>query len=96
MLGRMIGSVIGAHLAEQTGRSGILGGAAGMMASRLVRRSPIGALLVGGAWVGHKLYQRNKERKFDEAANKARPAKVAKADSAATAEPVAPEIPPLF
>lgn len=95
MLGKMVGGVLGARIAERAGRSGVLGGAAGFMASRFIRRSPIGALLVGGAWVGHKLYQRGQERKMDEAARNAKPAKVVEPDAPGANEPVAPEVPPL-
>lgn len=80
MLGKVMGSVMGARIAENSGKSGALGAAAGYVASRLVRRSPIGALMVGGAWLGHKLYKRNQERKFDKAASAAKPVKAAKPD----------------
>lgn len=95
MLGKMVGGVLGARIAERAGRSGVLGGAAGYMASRFIRRSPLGALLIGGAWVGHKLYRRGQERKMDDAARNARPAKVVEPESLTPNEPVAPEVPPL-
>lgn len=62
MFGKLVGSVLGARIAERSGKSGLLGGAAGLVASRVLRRSPMTALLVGGAWLGHKLYRRNQER----------------------------------
>jgi len=62
MFGKVVGSVLGASIAEKSGKSGLLGGAAGLVASRILRRSPMTALLVGGAWLGHKLYRRNQER----------------------------------
>lgn len=77
MLGKVVGGIIGSTIAEQSGRSGLLGGAAGVVLSRIVRRSPMGALMIGGAWVGHKLYRRNQERKFDAAARAAKPVRVA-------------------
>ncbi len=77
MLGKIVGGVLGSTIAERSGRSGLLGGAAGMVMSRIVRRSPMGALMIGGAWIGHKLYKRNQERKFDEAARAAKPVKAA-------------------
>ena len=75
MLGKAVGGVIGSRIAEGAGHSGLLGGAAGMAVSRFVRKSPVGALVVGGAWVGHKLYKRNQERKFEAAAKAAKPVK---------------------
>ena len=62
MFGKVVGSVLGASIAERSGKSGLIGGAAGLVVSRIVRRSPLTALLVGGAWLGHKLYRRNQER----------------------------------
>lgn len=62
MFGKVVGSVLGASIAEKSGKSGLLGGAAGLIATRILRRSPMTALLVGGAWLGHKLYRRNRER----------------------------------
>lgn len=73
VLGKAVAGVIGARIAEHAGKSGALGAAAGLVVSRIVRRSPVGAVAVGGLWLGHKLYQRHKERRFDEAANKAKP-----------------------
>ena len=73
MLGKVAGAVIGSRIAEHAGKSGVLGGAVGMVASRIVRKSPVGALVIGGAWVGHKLYKRNQERKFEAAARAAKP-----------------------
>lgn len=57
-----------------------MGAVAGLVASKFVKRSPIGALIVGGAWLGHKLYKRNQERKFAAAAQAAKPAKVVSPD----------------
>jgi len=62
MFGKVVGSILGARIAERSGKSGVLGGAAGLVASGFLRRSPMAALLVGGAWLGHKLYRRNQER----------------------------------
>lgn len=77
MLGKVVGAVIGSNIAERAGKSGLVGGVAGMAMSRIVRRSPVGALVIGGAWIGHKLYKRNQERKFDAAAQAAKPVKAA-------------------
>lgn len=79
MFGKVVGSVLGASIAERSGKSGLIGGAVGLVVSRVIRRSPMGALLVGGAWLGHKLYRRSQERE---------------AKAAATAEPNAPTAPP--
>lgn len=62
MFGKVVGSVLGASIAEKSGKSGFLGGVAGLLAGRIIRRSPMTALLVGGAWLGHKLYRRDQER----------------------------------
>ena len=76
MIGKVVGGVLGTRIAEKSGQSGALGAAAGLYASKFVKRSPIGALVIGGAWLGHKLYKRNQERKLEAAANAAKPAKV--------------------
>lgn len=85
MLGKLVAGVMGSRIAENAGKSGAVGAAAGLLARGMIRRSPIGALMLGGAWMGHKLYKRNKERQLDAAANTAKPAKVV--------EPRAPEVP---
>jgi hypothetical protein len=92
MLGKILGGVLGARIAERSGNSGLVGAAAGYVASRVVRRSPVGALVVGGLWLGKKLYSRNKERHFDIAARNARPVQGV-ASPAATVQPAA-EHPP--
>lgn len=76
MIGKIVGGVMGSRIAEHSGKSGMLGAAAGLVASKFVRRSPIGALIVGGAWLGHKLYKRNQERQLEAAGQAAKPAKV--------------------
>ena len=85
MFGKVVGSVLGASIAERSGKAGALGGAAGLVVSRLVRRSPLTALLVGGAWLGHKLYRRNQEREAKAAA--------ATAEPNTPAPPKAPDVP---
>lgn len=80
MLGKVVGGFMGSRIAERAGQSGALGATAGILASRVIRRSPIGALVIGGAWLGHKLYKRNQERKFEAAAQNAKPAKIASPD----------------
>ena len=76
MIGKLVGGMMGSRIAEKSGNSGMMGAAAGLLASSFVRRSPIGALIIGGAWLGHKLYKRNQERKLETAAKAAKPAKV--------------------
>lgn len=73
MLGKVVAGAIGSRIAEQSGKSGVLGAAAGLVVNRVVRRSPVGALAVGGVWLGHKLYKRHQERQFEAAARKAKP-----------------------
>lgn len=94
MFGKVVGGVIGARIAENSGKSGALGAAAGYVVSRIVRRSPVGALMIGGAWLGHKLYKRDQERKFDQAAQNAKPVKAVTPDAPIRKEPAAPEVPP--
>lgn len=54
-------TIIGTRIAADTGKSGLLGVAAGMLATRVIARSPVGALLVGGTYVAHKLLQKKRE-----------------------------------
>ena len=77
MFGKMFAGFVGARVAETAGKSGLLGAAAGLAVSRVVRRSPLGALVIGGAWLGHKLYKRGQERAFDKAARNAKRVKPA-------------------
>ncbi|MGD9811960.1 MAG: hypothetical protein AB7U35_11615 [Sphingobium sp.] len=93
MLGKIVGSVMGARIAENAGKSGAIGGVAGYVASRLVRRSPIGALVLGGAWLGHKLYKRNQERKFNAAADTAKPVRRVEPDTPTADAAVPPKVP---
>ncbi|MBP8671367.1 MAG: hypothetical protein IT554_07705 [Sphingomonadaceae bacterium] len=80
MIGKLIGGMLGSSIAEKSGKSGAMGAMAGLLASNFVRRSPIGALVIGGAWLGHKLYKRNQERRFEGAAQVARSANKSKAE----------------
>lgn len=78
MFGKLVGGMLGSRIAERSGQSGMMGAAAGLLASNFVRKSPIGALIIGGAWLGHKLYKRNEERKLNAMADAAKPAKAAR------------------
>lgn len=89
MFGKLLGGVLGSSIAAESGKSGTMGAVAGMVASTVVRRSPFAALIIGGAWLGHKLYKRNEERKEEQAALAAKPARVAPAPTA----PVVPDKP---
>ena len=66
----MLKSIIGAIVGNRVGRgsNGLLGAGLGIAATRIATRSIPGALLVGGAFVAKKLYDRRKERKQLEAA----------------------------
>ena len=95
MIGKVLGGVLGSRIAEKSGQSGALGAAAGFFTSKFVRRSPIGAPVIGGAWLGHKLYQRHQEREMEQAALAAKPVKMAQPKSTPTAKPAADEAPDL-
>lgn len=56
MLTKIAATLIGTRVAAATGKSGLLGVAAGALATRVITRSPMGALLIGGAYLGHKLW----------------------------------------
>ncbi|PZU59079.1 MAG: hypothetical protein DI547_07525 [Sphingobium sp.] len=60
MLGKIATTIIGTRVAAEAGKAGLVGAAAGMVATRIITRSPIGALAVGGAYVAHKLWQKKK------------------------------------
>lgn len=77
-LGNVFSGFIGARIAEESGKSGVLGAAAGVIASRLVKRSPVAALAVGSAWVMHKLYLQKKARAAQEEEARALAAKPVK------------------
>jgi hypothetical protein len=61
MLGRIATTIIGTRIAAETGKAGLMGAAAGMLATRVLTRSPLGAIAIGGAYVAHKLWQKKKE-----------------------------------
>ena len=75
-VGKLLSGVIGTAISSTSKAAGPVSMAAGMMAKLVVKRSPITGVVVGGAWLGHRLYKRNQERKFDEASRNAKPAKV--------------------
>jgi hypothetical protein len=61
ILGKIATTIIGTRIAAEAGKAGLLGAAAGMVATRVIARSPIGALAIGGAYVAHKLWQKKKQ-----------------------------------
>ncbi|WP_336964474.1 hypothetical protein [Sphingobium aquiterrae] len=61
ILGKIASTIIGTRIAAESGKAGLLGAAAGMVATRVITRSPIGALAIGGAYVAHKLWQKKKQ-----------------------------------
>jgi|GEM_PF-2915379 len=75
-VGTLLTGAVSRMISRGTNATGPAGMVVGAVARRIVRRSPVTALVIGGAWIGHKLYKRNQERKFDEAAHNAKPAKI--------------------
>ncbi|CAN5235094.1 hypothetical protein BH10PSE12_BH10PSE12_35470 [soil metagenome] len=61
MLGRIATTIVGTRIAAETGKAGLVGTAIGMVATRIITRSPMGALMVGGAYVAHKLIQKKRQ-----------------------------------
>jgi hypothetical protein len=61
ILKTIIGAVVGDAIGRRSG-NGLLGAGLGVVATRLATRSIPGALLVGGAFVAKKLYDKRKER----------------------------------
>lgn len=53
------------------GRSGVVGMAGGFVFQRLLRRTPVGALLVGAALVGHDLYKQGRKARATRQAHRA-------------------------
>lgn len=61
MLGKIATTIIGTRIAAETGKAGLVGAAAGMLATRVLTRSPLGAIAIGGVYVAHKLWQKKKD-----------------------------------
>lgn len=61
ILKTIFGALVGDAIGRRSG-NGILGAGLGVAATRLATRSIPGALLVGGAFVAKKLYDRHRER----------------------------------
>lgn len=60
ILSQVASTAIGTKITADTAKAGLPGIAAGVIATRLMARSPLGILLVGGAWLGHKLWQKKR------------------------------------
>lgn len=65
-------TVIATRVAAETGKKGVIGLIAGMGAKRLIRRHPVGAVVVAGAYLAGRLYEAKRE--LDERKAKALPA----------------------
>jgi hypothetical protein len=73
ILKTIAGALIGDAIGKRRG-NGLLGAGVGIVATRLATRSIPGALLVGGAFVAKKLYDKRKERRLGGTATPALPA----------------------
>ena len=60
MIGKFIGALIGREIDRRDGDSGVKGAVLGAATAGLIRRAgPLG-LLLGGAWVAKRAYDRRK------------------------------------
>ena len=61
MIGRVVGALFGAEMERSRGGKGLAGAAMGVVATSVIRRmGPLG-LLIGGAYVAKKAYDRHRE-----------------------------------
>lgn len=65
-------TVIAARVAAETGKKGVIGLIAGMGAKQLIRRHPVGAMVVTGAYLAGRLFEAKRE--LDQRKAKALPA----------------------
>ncbi len=63
LLKTIFGAVVGDAIGKRRG-NGLLGAGIGIAATRIATRSIPGALLVGGAFVAKKFYDKRKERRL--------------------------------
>jgi hypothetical protein len=63
ILKTIAGALIGDAIGKRRG-NGLVGAGVGIVATRLATRSIPGALLVGGAFVAKKLYDKRKEKRL--------------------------------
>lgn len=61
LLKSVIKSAVGAKVGRDMAGSGLVNAGIGIVAARIATRSIPGALLVGGAFVAKKLYDKNKQ-----------------------------------
>lgn len=76
-IGKAVSNMVTSAI-DKAAKPGPIAAATGAVAKRIAQRSPMGAALIGGAWVAHKLYTRKKERDEDARALAAKPVKAAK------------------
>jgi hypothetical protein len=63
MIGKLIGALIGREIDRRDGDSGVKGAVIGAAAPAVIKRLGSLGLLLGGAYVAKKAYDRRKERK---------------------------------
>lgn len=61
MIGRIIGALVGSEIDRRDGKGGLKGAAMGALAVGALRRMGPFGLLLGGAYVGKKFYDRHKD-----------------------------------
>jgi len=61
VIGKMATTIVGTRIAAETGKAGFAGVAVGMIATRIISRSPMGALFVGGAYLAHQVIKKMRE-----------------------------------
>jgi len=84
-IGKAVSKMVSSAI-DKAVKPGPIASATGAVAKRIAQRSPIGAAIIGSAWVAHKLYTRKKERDEDARARAAKPIKAAKPDKLPSGE----------
>ena len=56
-------TMVGTRIAAEAKSTGLIGVVAGLAVTRIMARSPLGALVIGGGYIAHKLLQ--KKQKVD-------------------------------
>jgi uncharacterized protein (DUF697 family) len=65
MIGKVVGALFGAEMQRKRGESGMKGAAVGVLATAALRRmGPLG-MLIGGAYVAKKAYDRHRDARND-------------------------------
>ncbi len=57
----IVATMIGTRIATEAKSTGLIGVVAGLAATRVIARSPLGALVVGGGYIAHKLLQKKQK-----------------------------------